>query len=152
MSNLLLAGLSGSMPWPVKKYTMFWGRSLSPSVAVTCLCVCVFMVGDCVVGSTVIASSSGKLKAHPGWGGGQFRMSNTSTKTCTQRDYVVKTCVRKHWLGDEFGLLVYRLGEWGQIRWGGGEGGEEVIMQHKITAYSSYENCEYTRNEHKTTN
>jgi len=36
MSNLLLAGLSGSMPWPVRKYTMFWGRSLSPSVAVTC--------------------------------------------------------------------------------------------------------------------
>lgn len=54
MSNLLLAGLSGSMPWPVKKYTMFCGRSLSPSVAVTylyyvvvrgvwsiCMCMCV---------------------------------------------------------------------------------------------------------------
>lgn len=35
ISNLLLAGLSGSIPCPVKKYTMFCGRSLSPSDAVT---------------------------------------------------------------------------------------------------------------------
>lgn len=37
MSNLLFAGLSGSIPWPVKKYTIFCGLSLSPSVAVTCI-------------------------------------------------------------------------------------------------------------------
>lgn len=37
ISNLLFAGLSGSMPCPVRKYTIFCGRSLSPSVAVTCI-------------------------------------------------------------------------------------------------------------------
>ena len=35
MSNLLWSGLSVSMPCPVRKYTMFSGLSLSPSVAVT---------------------------------------------------------------------------------------------------------------------
>ena len=35
MSNLLWSGLSVSIPCPVKKYTMFSGLSLSPSVAVT---------------------------------------------------------------------------------------------------------------------
>lgn len=36
ISNLLFAVLSGSMPWPVRKYTIFIGLSTSPSVAVTC--------------------------------------------------------------------------------------------------------------------
>lgn len=37
ISNLLFAGLSGSIPCPVKKYTIFCGRSLSPSDATTCI-------------------------------------------------------------------------------------------------------------------
>lgn len=45
ISNLLLAGLSGSIPCPVKKYTMFCGRSLSPSDAVTCIW---FFFGMCL--------------------------------------------------------------------------------------------------------
>lgn len=36
ISNLLFPGLSASIPCPVKKYTMLFCRSLSPSVARTC--------------------------------------------------------------------------------------------------------------------